>query len=309
MTTPNGCRSQCRGPHPRRLAGRESLIPRSAQLKSTNESSMSGYPYSSHDHENPLLSENGMRIGQRSPEGVHPVVNHEEDRGLLLAGPAISQGEQGAFKQVWNPSHCTERDGDSDSHGTLQDEERLIRADILPLAAFPRPPIPAIPAIIESAHILHPEVLSEELELLQPDQRSPSSSILSRTWEPMTRFPIMHSPHCLCTGCLYSRVTQIPSTSEPYQPSLLSRPEDYWIEIDELSRSLGDVAPPALFHPDGWRESYDFSPQFDLRNEKPSMPDAKNVRIVFFSIVLSLCCFQLNNVESYSTTFVARTAC
>jgi hypothetical protein len=269
MTTPYESRSQRRGPGPRKRAGRERFIPRSAQLRLIKEGSTSGYPYSSHDNETPLLSENGMRIGQRSPEGAHPVVNHEEDRSLHLARPATGQGEQGAFKQVSNPSHCTERDGDGDNHGTLQDEERVIRTDILPLAAFPRSPIPAIPVLIELA------------------QRSSSPSISSRNWEPMTRFPIMHSPHCPCTSCYYSRVIQISSTSEPYQPSLLSRPEDYWIEIDELSPSLGDVSPPALFHLDGWGESYESSTQFDLRNEKPSMADAKNVRIVFFNIVLS----------------------
>ena len=225
-----------------------------------------------------------MRVEQRSPEGAHPVVNHEECRSLLVSGPATGQGEQGALKQVSNVSHCTERDGDSDSLGTLQDEERLIQNDILPLPAFPRSLIPAIPALIEFA------------------QRSSSPSISNRNWEPMTRFPIIHSLHCPCTSCWYSRVIQISSTSEPYQPSLLSRPEGYWIEIDKLSRRLGDVAPPVLFHPDGWREFYEFSTQFDFGNEKPSMIDAKNVRIVFFSIVFRICCSQLTNAENYSTT-------
>jgi hypothetical protein len=284
MTTPNESRFQFRGPRPRKRAGRESFIPRSAQLRSTKEGSTSGSPYSSYDNETPLLSENGMRVEQRSSEGAHPVVNPEECPSLLLVGPATGQGEQGAFKQVSNAPHFTERDGDSDSLGTLQDEERLIQTDILPLAAFPRSPILAIPAFIEFA------------------QRSSSPSISNRTWEPMTRFPIMHSPYCPCTSCWYRRVIQISSTSEPYQSSLLSRPEGYWIEIDERSRRLGDVAPPALFHLDGWRESYEFSTQFDFGNEKPSMIDAKNVRIVFFSIVFRICCSQLTNAENYSTT-------
>jgi hypothetical protein len=291
MNIPNESRTQSRGPRPRKRAGRASFTPRSAQLRLIKEDSTSGYLYSFHDNETPLLPENGMRVEQRSPESAHPGVNHEEDRCLLLAGPATGQGEQDAFKQVSSPSHYTKWDGESDSRGKLQDEERLIQTDILPLAAFSRSPIPAFPALIEFA------------------QRSSSPSISNRTWEPMTRFQVIHSPHCLCTSCWYNRVTQISSTSEPYQPSLLSRPEDYWIEIDEFSRYLGDAASPALFHPDGWRGSYEFSTQFRLRNERPSMIDDKNVRIVFFNFVLGICCFQLTNVESYSIPFVARTTC
>jgi len=153
------------------------------------EGSTSGYPYSSHENESPLLSEDGMRIRQRSPEGAHPIVNHEEGRSLLLAGPATGQGEQGAFKQVSSPSHCTEQEGDSDIHGTLQDEARLIQTDILPLAAFPLSPIPAILALIKFA------------------QRLSSPSISNGTWEPMSRFPIIHSPNCPCTSCWYSQLT------------------------------------------------------------------------------------------------------